>query len=77
MRPVDKARMRTLLATWAATKSEEMENCSWTLSTLKMGREESVRSCRLVVATPLVIVSKAIGGWIDFTVLASLDKVNT
>lgn len=37
MRPFESARTRTLFATWAATKSAAMENCSWTRSTMNMG----------------------------------------
>jgi hypothetical protein len=37
MRPVVKAKTMALFATWAATKSEGRENCSCTLSTLKIG----------------------------------------
>lgn len=51
MRPVSKARIRTLLATSAATKSEGRSNLRLTSSTLKMGSEASVRSCRLLDAT--------------------------
>ena len=36
--------MRTLFATCAATKSEDIENCSWTGSTLKIGSDSSI-SC--------------------------------
>lgn len=45
IRPVERASMRTLFATWAATKSEEIENWSCTRSTLKMGRAGSSRLC--------------------------------
>ena len=41
MRPVERARMRTLLATSAATKSDDMANWSETLSMLNMGRDAS------------------------------------
>src|SRR6266700_2168015 len=41
MRPVERARMRTLLATSAATKSDGMPNWSETLSMLNMGRDAS------------------------------------
>src|SRR6266702_4460192 len=41
MRPVERARMRTLLATSAATKSDGMANWSETLSMLNMGRDAS------------------------------------
>src|SRR5690242_1585643 len=47
IRPVERARTRTLLATAAATKSEEMENCSDTRSMLNMGSDAS--SCALLV----------------------------
>lgn len=60
IRPVDRAIMRTLLATWAATKSEEMENCNCTLSTLKIGSEASVRSCKLVEGRSCIVGSRAI-----------------
>ena len=39
MRPVERAIIRTLLATSAATKSEDMENCSDTRSMLNMGSD--------------------------------------
>ena len=42
MRPVESASMRTLLATSAATKSEEIENWSDTRSTLNIGSDISV-----------------------------------
>ncbi len=45
--PVERASIKTLLATCAATKSEEMENCSCTLSTLTIGREASSSSAIL------------------------------
>lgn len=47
MRPVDRARTRTLLATAAATKSDDMENCSDTRSMLNIGSDAS--SCALLV----------------------------
>lgn len=47
MRPVERASTRTLLATAAATKSEDMENCSETRSMLNIGSDAS--SCALLV----------------------------
>lgn len=47
MRPVERANMRTLFATAAATKSDDMLNCRDTRSMLNMEREES--SCMLLV----------------------------
>lgn len=47
MRPVERARTRTLLATAAATKSDDMENCSDTRSMLNIGSDAS--SCALLV----------------------------
>ena len=47
MRPVERARTRTLLATAAATKSEDMENCSDTRSILNIGSDAP--SCALLV----------------------------
>lgn len=47
MRPVERANTRTLLATAAATKSEDMENCNDTRSMLNMGSDAS--SCALLV----------------------------
>jgi hypothetical protein len=47
MRPVDRAKIRTLFATAAATKSEDMLNCRDTRSMLNMGSEAS--SCMLLV----------------------------
>lgn len=48
MRPVERAKMRTLLATAAATKSEATENCSETRSILNIGSEASA-SWKLLV----------------------------
>jgi hypothetical protein len=48
IRPVESARMRTLLATSAATKSEAIENCNATRSMLNMGSDTSW-SWRLLV----------------------------
>lgn len=39
--PVESAKIRTLLATCAATKSADIENCSWTGSTLNTGSDSS------------------------------------
>ena len=47
MRPVERASTRTLLATAAATKSEDMLNCKDTRSMLNMGSDAS--SCMLLV----------------------------
>lgn len=47
MRPVERASMRTLFATAAATKSEDMLNCRDTRSMLNMGSDAS--SCMLLV----------------------------
>jgi hypothetical protein len=51
MRPVASASTSTLFATCAATNSADRENCSCTLSTLKMGSEVSPGSCKLVEPT--------------------------
>jgi hypothetical protein len=48
MRPVESARIRTLFATAAATKSDEMLNCRDTRSILNMGSDGSP-SCMLLV----------------------------
>lgn len=47
IRPVESANIRTLFATAAATKSEDMLNCRDTRSMLNMGRDAS--SCILLV----------------------------
>ena len=47
IRPVERARTKTLFATAAATKSEDMENCSETRSMLNIGNDAS--SCALLV----------------------------
>lgn len=61
MRPVERAKMRTLLATAAATKSEEMLNCSDTRSMLNMGNEAS-SFMLLVLGGAYPPVSYAISG---------------
>ena len=55
IRPVDSAKTKTLLATWAATKSEEIENWSCTFSTLKMGKAALSSSCMLVIGPGFVV----------------------
>ncbi|KAL1835492.1 hypothetical protein VTK73DRAFT_5609 [Phialemonium thermophilum] len=59
MRPFDRASTRTLLATWAATKSAAMENCSCTLSTSKMGSAASPTPGRSSAAAKPLVPSKA------------------
>ena len=49
IRPVERARIRTLLATWAATKSEDISKRSCTRCTSKMGREGSKLSCGTIL----------------------------
>lgn len=49
--PVAKASIRTLFATWPATKSDAILNCNWTRSTLKIGRVVSTVVCESCGAT--------------------------
>jgi hypothetical protein len=65
MRPVESARIKTLLPTAAATKSEEMLNCSATRSILNMGAASS--SCMLLVlggAYPLAMSYAMLRLWV-------------
>ena len=70
IRPVERAKIRTLFATAAATKSEDMLNCRDTRSMLNMGSDAS--SCTLLVlggAYPLDMSYAILGLWAGLLLL--------
>jgi hypothetical protein len=60
IRPLKRAKTRTLLAAWPATKSAAMENCNCTGKTSKMGSAASARSATPSTATKPLDGSSAI-----------------
>lgn len=76
IRPVERAKISTLFATAAATKSEDMLNCRDTRSILNMGSEAS--SCMLLVlggAYPLVMSYAILGRGIGSLLLYACGHI--